>query len=78
MVELTVACYVRLHVLESLLTFTPLLYVDSQYEERRVGKYFFYILNRWIDIHCSNLESKKEIEYMFKFKINSKIILIQD
>lgn len=54
-----------------------LLYVDSQYEERRVGKYFF-ILNRWIDIHCSNLESKIEIEYMFKFKINSKIILIQD
>lgn len=77
MVELTVACNVRLHVLESLLTFTPLFYVDSQYEERRVGKYFF-ILNRWIDIHCSNLESKIEIEYMFKFKINSKIILIQD
>lgn len=26
----------------------------------------------------SNLESKIEIEYMFKFKINSKVILIQD
>lgn len=75
MVELTVACNVRLHVLESLLTFTPLLYVDSQYEERRVENIFFYI--KQMDGY-SNLESKIEIEYMFKFKINSKIILIQD
>lgn len=61
MVELTVACNVRLHVLESLLTFTPLLYVDSQYEERRVENIFFYI--KQMDGY-SNLESKIEIEYM--------------
>lgn len=36
----------------------------------------FFILNRWIDIYCSNLELKIEIEYMFKFEINLKIILI--
>lgn len=39
-------------------------------------KIFFFILNRWIDIYCSNLELKIEIEYMFKFEINLKIILI--
>lgn len=44
-------------------------------KEECMGKYFF-ILNRWIDIYCSNLELKIEKEYMFKFKINLKIILI--
>lgn len=46
------------------------------YNMRKEEWKIFFILNRWIDIDCSNLELKIEIEYMFKFKINLKIILI--